>query len=181
MSKLMHKPFYVLLLLLVTSSLNAQGMRERMRSRSGAVPGAVSDTQASDVTLTLNSVSMRPIQVWVRTAGRIDKSGKILTGYVDGSQANLLQVGQRVRAFSPESKSSMYQARVTKVTRQEGRAVVDVTLSGLGRGNTSNYVMEIVTEGSDYLSIPNEAIIEEGTKQVVYVQREHGQYLPQEV
>jgi Cu(I)/Ag(I) efflux system membrane fusion protein len=41
--------------------------------------------------------------------------------------------------------------------------------------------MEIVTERGEYLSIPNEAIIEEGTKRIVYVPRDGGQYVPLEV
>ena len=41
--------------------------------------------------------------------------------------------------------------------------------------------MEIVTERGESLSIPNEAIIEEGTKHIVYVPREGGQYVPVEV
>jgi membrane fusion protein, copper/silver efflux system len=117
----------------------------------------------------------------VRTAGRIDPTGKVLTGYVYGPQADLVKIGQRARTFSPESKSSMYQGRVTKATRQGDRVLVEVTLSGVGHGSSPNYVMEIVTERGEFLSIPNEAIIEEGTKQVVYVQREAGQYLPQDI
>jgi hypothetical protein len=176
----MFKAALTLLVLLLANSLNAQGVRERIRS-ANKTAGAVSDTQAAAVTLTLNSVSVRPIQVWVRTAGRIDPTGKVLTGYIYPPQTDLVKVGQRVRAFSPESKSSMYQARVTKLTSQNARMLVEVTLSGVGRGGSQNYVMEIVTERGEFLSIPNEAIIEEGTKQVVYVQRQPGQYLPQDV
>jgi hypothetical protein len=177
MSKLMVK-VYVLFLFLLAPAFTAQGIRERIRANNRTA-GAVSDTQAAAVTLTLNSVSMRPIQVWVRTAGRIEQSGKVLTGYVYPPDTGLVKIGQRVRTFSPESKSSMYQARVTKVTSQGERALVEVTLSGVGHGSSPNYVMEIVTERGEFLSIPNEAIIEEGTKQVVYVQRQPGQYLPQ--
>jgi hypothetical protein len=177
----MHKAFYLLFFLLLAGSLHAQGMRERMKARSGVPAGTITDAQASDVTLTLNPVSVRPIQTWVRTGGKIDKTGKVLTGYVYPPQVSLVKVGQRVRTFSPESKSSMYQARVTKVTREAARALVEVTLAATGHGSSPNYVMEIVTEWGEFLSIPNEAIIEEGTKQVVYVQRQPGQYLPQEV
>jgi Cu(I)/Ag(I) efflux system membrane fusion protein len=41
--------------------------------------------------------------------------------------------------------------------------------------------MEIVTERGESLSIPNEAIIEEGDKHIVYVPREGGHYAPVEV
>ena len=170
-----------LLSLSIANAVHAQGVRDHTRPSNTRNNTVLSDAQAAAVTLTLNSVSVRPIQVWVRTAGRMDKTGKVLTGYVYPPEADLLKTGQRVRTFSPESKSSMYQARVTKITPQSGRVLVQVTLSGVGHGNSPNYVMEIVTERGEFLSIPNEAIIEEGTKQVVYVQRQPGQYLPQDV
>jgi hypothetical protein len=187
----------VVLLLFVTSTSGlAQGVREhtrpgetsdpaRLRYRLGdntrASGAAVNDAQASDVTLTLNAVAVRPIQTWVRTAGRIDKAGKVLTAYVQGPDAPLVKVGQRARAFSPESKSSMYQAYVTKVMSREGGINVEVTLSGIGHPNSPNYVIEIVTIRGEFLSIPNEAIIEEGTRHVVYVQKQGGQYVPIEI
>jgi Cu(I)/Ag(I) efflux system membrane fusion protein len=146
-----------------------------------AAGAALSDTQASDVTLTLNPVTVRPIQTWVRTAGRIDKNGKVLTASVPAPESEFVKVGQRVRAFSPESKSSMFQAWVTKVTPRGADAMVEVTLSGIGHPNSLNYVMEIVTIRGEFLSIPNEAIIEEGTHHVVYVQRQGGQYVPVEI
>jgi hypothetical protein len=180
-----------LLLFTVPSTMFAQGIRERVdparaRYRLGdntkAKAGtALSDTQASDVTLTLNAVAVRPIQTWVRAAGRIDKSGKVLSGSITGPEAQFVKVGQRVRAFSPESKSSMFQAWVTKVLPKTGGSTVEVTLSGIGHPNSLNYVMEIVTIRGEFLSIPNEAIIEEGEKRVVYVQRQGGQYVPTEI
>jgi hypothetical protein len=155
--------------------------RYRLGNNTKAAGTALSETQASDVTLTLNPVSVRPIQTWVRTAGRIDKSGKVLTAFVQNPQAAFVQAGQRVRAFPPESKSSMFQAWVTKVTPQSGGIGVEVTLSGIGHPNSLNYVIEIVTIRGEFLSIPNEAIIEEGTKHIVYVQRQEGQYAPVEI
>jgi multidrug efflux pump subunit AcrA (membrane-fusion protein) len=141
----------------------------------------LSDEQAADVTLTLNPVSIRPIQTWVRTAGRIDKTGKVVSAYVHSPESAMVKVGQRVRAFPPESKSSMFQAWVTKVVLQKDGAAVEVTLSSTGRENTTNYVLEIVAVRGEFLSIPNEAIIEEGTRRVVYVQRQQGQYVPVDI
>src|SRR5881628_1636006 len=184
-------PIRLLFLLLFATSAFAQGVREHtrpgetsdsapLRSRLGnntkAAGAAVRDTQASDVTLTLNAVSVRPIQTWVRTAGRIDKARKVLTASVPFPEASFVKIGQRARAFSPESKSSMFQAWVTKVVPKEGGVTVEVTLSGIGHPNSLNYVIEIVTIRGEFLSIPNEAIIEEGTKHIVYVQRKGGQY-----
>ena len=109
------------------------------------------------------------------------KTGKVLTAMVRGHEASFVKVGQRVRAFPPESKSSMFQAWVTKVTPREGGVALEVTLSSTGHPNSSNYVIEVVTVRGEFLSIPNEAIIEEGTRHVVYVQRQGGQYVPVEI
>src|SRR5690348_8634822 len=108
-SKARLRLFFVFLIL--ASPLSGQSVRERIRNSSGGKPAgaSLSESQASDVTLTLNPVSVRPIQVWVRTAGKIDKTGKLLTAYVQSPEAAFVKVGQRVRAFPPESKSSMFQ------------------------------------------------------------------------
>ena len=58
---------------------------------------------------------------------------------------------------------------------------MDASLSAAGRQNARYYVMEIVVERGPFLSVPNEAIIEEGEKHIVYVQHETVQYLPQEI
>ena len=185
----------VILLSICTCGL-AQGVREhtrpgetsdpardryRLGSNTKAAGAAVNDSQASDVTLTLNAVAVRPIQTWVRTAGRIDKAGKVMTASIQLPEASWVQVGQRVRAFSPESKSSMFQAWVTKVSPRQGGANVEVTLSGVGHPNSLHYVLEIVTVRGEFLFVPNEAIIEEGDKHIVYLQKEGGQYVPVEI
>jgi hypothetical protein len=185
-----------LFFLLLSAPLSAQGVREHTRTGGTSDPAraryrlgdntkasgaAVNESQASDVTLTLNQVAVRPIQTWVRTAGKIDATQKKITAVVHGPEAAYVKVGQRVRAFPPESKNSMFQAWVTKVTPQPNGAAFEVTLSGIGHPNSANYVIEIVTERGEFLSIPNEAIIEEGDKHIVYVQRPGGQYIPANV
>jgi hypothetical protein len=159
---------------------NAQDVRSHTRLSSPSST-AVDKKQAADLTLTLTQVSVRPIQTWVRAAGKIDKTGKLLNGYVSGADAALIKPGQRVRAFPPESKSSMYQARVTRVVPQGTRTAVEVELASTGRTGSINYVMEIVVDRGDFLSVPNEAIIEEGDKRVVYMQHQPGVYMPMEV
>ena len=173
-------PSLFLAFLLATIPAYAQGVREHTRL-SSTNSTAVDDKQAIDLTLTLSQVSTRPIQTWVRTSGKIDKTGKTLNGYVSGADAALIKVGQRVRAFPPEAKSSMYQARVTRVTPQGNRVMVEVTLASSGRENSTNYVMEIIVDRGEFLAIPNEAIIEEGDKHVVYLQHHPGMYVPQEI
>src|SRR5262245_19702759 len=130
------------LVLVLSTVLTAQ--REHTRPKEAGT--AVSASQASDLTLTLSTASLRLVQTWIRTAGTIDKSGKVLTAALAGHEAQLVKVGQRLRAFPPSSKSSMYQAYVTRVVQTPDGAAVEASLSGTGRANTSRYVMEIVVE-----------------------------------
>jgi hypothetical protein len=140
----------------------------------------VTESQAETLTLTLGKAEVRLLQTWVRTAGAIDKTGKVLSATISGPDAALVKVGQRVRAFPPSSKSSMYQASVTRVTPRASGTEVEATLAALGRANTTLYVMEVVVEQGPYLVVPNEAIIEEGDKHMVYVQQD-GEYVAKEV
>src|SRR5262245_19937582 len=140
----------------------------------------VTESQAETLTLTLGKAEVRLLQTWVRTAATIEKTGKILSANVYGPDAALLKVGQRVRAFPPSSKSSMYQAYVTRVTPTSSGVTMEATLAASGRANTTLYVLEVVVEQGPYLVVPNEAIIEEGDKHIVYVQQ-NGEYVPKEV
>src|SRR4030095_13190222 len=96
------------------------------------------------------------------------KTGKVLSANISGPEATLVKVGQRVRAFPPSSKSSMYQAYVTRVTPKSSGVAVEATLAASGRANTTLYVMEVVGEQGPDLVVPNEAIIEEGDTNIVY-------------
>jgi hypothetical protein len=74
----------------------------------------------------------------------------------------------------------MYQAYVTRVNAHGHDAAIEVTLAASGRLNTTLYVLEIVVEQGPFLSVPNEAIIEEGDRHIVYVQR-NGEYVLTEI
>ena len=169
----------LLLLFALVNTSYAEDIRSHTRPKNNGTK--VSDAQAVDLTLTLSQTTVRPIQVWVRTGGAIDQNLKVLTAYVDPPEAGLVKIGQRVRSFPPASKSSMYQAGITRVVPQGGRVMVEATLSASGLANSRYYVMEIVVDRGEFLSIPNEAIIEEGQKHIVYVQHQPGQYTPHEI
>jgi hypothetical protein len=170
----------LVLITLLSCFTTAQDVRSRTRPKPN-LSTSVDEKQAVDLTLTLGKAAVRPVQTWIRTAGKIDKTAKTLMAYVYPPDAGLIQVGQRVRAFSPESKSSMYQARVTRVVPQGSKVMVEATLSSTGRQETTNYILEIVVDRGEFLSVPNEAIIEEGDKHVVYLQHHPGMYVPQEI
>ncbi len=174
-----HRIVLLLTSLLAVGSAAAQDVRQHTRLAPRGT--TVTESQAAALTLTLGTASVRPIQTWIRTAGTIDKSGRILGASLSGLEASLVKVGQRVRAFPPSSKSSMYQAYITRVSPQPGGALVEASLTASGRQNATLYVMEIVVERGPFLSVPNEAIIEEGDLHIVYVEQQPGQYVPQEI
>jgi hypothetical protein len=170
----------LLFLVIALGSAHAQGVREHTRPAPGRST-AVTEAQGSELTLTLTEAAVRPIQTWVRTAGVTDGTSRTMTAYVSSAEGALVKVGQRVRAFPPESRSSMYQARISQVVRQGTRIMVRATLVGPGRQDSTRYVLEIVTERGEFLSVPNEAMIETGGKHVVYVQLPQGRYVPREI
>src|SRR5512147_829898 len=160
----------------LAGSAAAQGIRERIRSAPRATK--ITESQASDLTLTLTSVAVRPVQVWVRTAGAIDAARKTVTVHLTGTDATLVKVGQRARAFPVESRSSMFQAFVVRVSPEKNGVSAALQLASTGWPSTRGYVVEIVTDYGELLSVPNEAIIEEGETRVVYRQTSDGQYEP---
>jgi len=141
----------------------------------------VSEEQASELTLTLTEAAVRPIQTWVRTAGALDDSSHGLTARLRSPEAELVQVGQRVRCFSVSSRSQMYQARVTRVTPQPGGAIVEATIAAAARNDGARYLMEIVVDRGSFLSVPNVSIIEENGSRVVYVKDASGEYMPRTI
>ena len=171
----------VLLTLLIATGATGQGIRDRIRlSPKKLTP--ITEQQASELTLTITPVTTRPIQIWVRTAAIVGTDSRTLDATVPARDVPFVKVGQRVRTFPVESRSSMFQAFVTRVTPAAGgSATVRITLNGPGRDGARRYLAEIITDRGDYLSIPNEAIIEEGHARIVYVKRDEGRYEPQPI
>lgn len=164
--------------LLVSSSF-AQGVRDRIRSAPRAT--SITESQANELTLTVTQVAVRPIQVWVRTAGVIDAGGQTLQATISKADAAFVKPGQRVRAFPPEARSSMSQARVVRVAPRGDRVGVTVSLIAPARQGSPRYVLEIVTEEIERMSVPNEAIIETGDRRVVYVKDASESYAQREI
>jgi hypothetical protein len=109
--------------------------------------GAAIDDSESEVTLILAETAKPPVQSGlVRTTGGIDTTGWVLIAVVHGPDAALVREGQRVRAFSVNSRTRMHLARVTRVTRQQNGVRVEATLATRVLGTSTRYLMEIVTE-----------------------------------
>lgn len=185
----------IMLVMLTIGFADAQGVRDR--TRLNYEPGTtVNESQAVELTLTLVKTGNQALQTWVRTAATIDESGRILAASLCSPEAELLELGQRVRSFPPDSKSSIYQARITRIRpkprasqqrdpqyKQPEKFCIDIeaTLAGKTYEQSARYVMEIIVQRGNYLAIPNEAIIEEGDSQVVYVQMQAEQYAPRQI
>jgi len=168
------------LIVLAILPADAANMRQRMRP-TDTPSTAVNDAQATDITLTVTPVAEQTIQTWVRTAAILDPSGKILTAELDGREGTLIQVGQRARAFQVASRSLMHQAKITRVTTQNGRMTVEASLTGQAASSDAPYLLEIVVDRGRFLAVPNAAIIEEGDAHIVYVQEHPGHYVPTEI
>jgi hypothetical protein len=170
----------VIVLLIWPPGTSGQSIRDRIRlSPEKRTP--ITEQQANELTLTLNEAVVRPIQVWIRIAGVIDGSGRSITAMLNRADGAQVKAGQRVRAFPPESRSSMFQARITGIATRGAATAVTATLSGPAHAGSTRYILEIVTEPLEALSVPNEAIIESEGEQIVYVQVEKGRYEPREI
>lgn len=165
---------------ITTAGVFAQSVRDHTRLK-GDRSTPVTESQATELTLTLTEAAVRPIQIRVRTAGALDASRRTVAASVPRADGEFVRIGQLVWAFPPESRSSMFQARVSKVETAGTGVMVSATLSGPALQGSTRYVLEIITERGDLLSVPNEAIIETNGKQVVYVQEEPGRYVPREI
>ncbi len=131
------------------------------------------------ITTTVGEVLVRPIQTWVRAAGALQSDEQTIIAVLSQSDAVHVKVGQRVRAFALGSRSSMHQGRVSRVIVGANSTQVHVRLVTSARRD--NYLLEIIAEHAAVLSIPNEAIIEEGERQVVYLQRKSGDFEPRAI
>ena len=174
-----HRLWTALILVAISGGLlSAQRERTRPNARRSTT---LNESQASELTLTLTEAAVRPLQVWVRTAGAIDESHRVVTAAIPVSDARRVKAGQRVRAFSPASRSRMYQGTVAHVENSPAGTTVRIMLRGQTLEATRYYVLEIVTEDGEFLTVPNEAIIESGDKQVVYLQEPDGSYTPRDI
>ncbi|MEO8314840.1 MAG: hypothetical protein ABI645_08615 [Pseudomonadota bacterium] len=170
----------LLIAVAVGATATAADIRERIRLAHPAGT-AVSQAQADVLTLTLTEIQVRPIQSWVRTAGAMDSTGRMLAATLRSVDAGSVKVGQRARVFSPDSKSSMHQARITRVTQRADEVLIEARLSGVSHDLNARYVLEVVVDYGEFLSVPNEAIVEESARQLVYVKASDGSYQPREI
>lgn len=137
--------------------------------------------QGKTITLTLAEVSTQRIEKWIRTAGLVDPSTKRVHGRVYGKDAGLIKTGQKTRIFPLVGRDPVLQGSVVKVVADEGGVIVETDLEDKFYGNVKFYIMEIIVNFGRSLAIPNEAIIEEAGRKVVYVSGKNGWYAPRDI
>ena len=89
------RPACLVLLFCVAATASAQNPRTHTRLNPRGT--RVTESQAETLTLTLGIAEVRLLQTWVRTAGTIDKSGKVLSANVSGPEASLVKVGTNIQ------------------------------------------------------------------------------------
>jgi hypothetical protein len=110
----------------------------------------------------------------------IDKTGKS-SAERTRARCGLVKVGQRVRAFPPSSKSSMYQAYVTRVTPTPSGVRIDATLARIGPRAIRRSTSWKSSSNRDRISsFPTRRSSKKGDKHIVYVQQD-GEYVATEV
>ncbi len=173
---------FIIILFISTNSIG--GVRDHTRSDFSNGP-FVTKSQASELTLTLIQADWQTLQTWFRLAATIDSSRQQLTSTIcsdsNSNNMHLIQAGQRVRAFTANSKSSIYQARISNISSHDDCLIINAQLTRKSLQKSKHYVMEIIVERGQFLSIPKEAIIEEENKQIVYIKHKNNRYLPQEI
>ena len=173
----MRKTIVTALLFLCTLRLAEAGVREHTRP---AYFGGtrVNEEQAAVLSLTRGKVETRELQTWLRTAGRFrDENRRRLQGRYCAPDADLIRTGQRVRLFHPALKNAVYQGRVA--WRDAGPDCVSLRVD-VPRvlPPARAWVMEIIVTRGRFLAVPNDAIIQEADRQIVYVEQHPGHYLP---
>ncbi len=169
-----------LLSFLITGFLEAGGIRDHTRPtyEHGT---RISQPQATDLTLTLVKTEPQNLQTWIRLAGVINDDGQTLSAELCTPDATLIKPGQRVRVFPPDSKSSIYSARISRLNWQKNCLIFSAHLSTTHMPKKRAYVMEILISRGQFMAVPKEAILEEGDQKIVYLQRHQGHFFPQRI
>ncbi len=141
----------------------------------------IDEEQGKMITLTLAEVSTQKIEKWIRTAGSVNRKTGRVHGRVYGKDARLVTTGQRTRIFPLVGREPVLQGKVLEVSANGDEVMVESDLHDNWYGNQKFYVMEIIVDFGGRLAIPNEAIIEEEGRKVVYALGGEGRYFQREI
>ncbi len=141
----------------------------------------ISDEQENEISLIVAEASIQKIEKWVRTSGSLDTETKIVRGRVYGKDTQLIRQGQKVHIYPLIARQPVLQGRVVRTILDGEELVVETDLRPKLYEGVQLYIMEIIVDLGRHLSVPNEAIIEEKGRKVIYVQQEKHLYSPKEL
>jgi hypothetical protein len=124
----------------------------------------------------VSAVATQSVHITLRVAATIDARNRTLQLWLDPGETTGVIAGQHLRAFSSRARAEMINAKVTNVTKQGGRYRVTAEVSSAIHEPAGRYVAEIAVDLGVMLAIPDEAIIDEGNRQFVYVLNRQGSY-----
>ena len=164
----------------VLTPLSSAGIRDH--TRPSYTETEVNQTQADDLNLTLVTTAPQNLQTWLRIAAKLDSTKQYLNATLCNPNPALIKINQRVRAFPPDAKSSIYQARIHKLKPNKQKCQkIKARLATVATKRSSYFVMEILIQRGRYLAIPKEAIIQEGGQQIVYVRNNKKNFTPRSI
>ncbi|MEO8314842.1 MAG: hypothetical protein ABI645_08625 [Pseudomonadota bacterium] len=124
----------------------------------------------------VSKVAPQSVHITLRVAAAFDARNRTLQWWLDAGDVRGVNAGQHVRAFSARARTAMITAKVTQIVKQGGRYRVTALVSTAVHEPAACYVAEIGVDLGVLLAVPNEAIIEDGDSQFVYVQDRRGGY-----
>lgn len=125
--------------------------------------------------------AVQPVQAMLREAAVVDATGNLLTMWLQPSMAGRIKPGFRLRVYSPASRAAVNTAVIVELIPEGGRFRVTARLSATATEIARVYLVELILELGNFLAVPNEAIIERGDGQLVYVRDQDGTFLPKAV
>ena len=135
----------------------------------------------SVTTIAVSEVSVHPVQITYRVAAALDPNGTILRASMRANDDGMIAIGQRARAFSLNARTVMQQARISSVRRDGERVLIEATLATTQAPVGRDLVLEIVVDRGSFLAVPNEAVVEDGARRLVYLQIGASDYVPREI
>jgi multidrug efflux pump subunit AcrA (membrane-fusion protein) len=150
--------------------------------RSSSVAGVyISAEQEKEISLILAEASIQKIEKWVRIAGSLDPEKKVVSGRVYGKDIELIREGQKVHIYPLIARQPVLQGKVARTFLDGEELIVETDLQPKLYEGVQLYIMEIIVDFGRHLSVPNEAIIEEKGRRLIYVQQEKNHYAPKEL
>ncbi len=141
----------------------------------------ISAEQEEEISLILAEASIQNIEKWIRTSGTIDPETGVVKGRVLGKEKQLIREGQKVHIYPLIARQPVLQGRVVRTFQDGNELIVETDLQPKLYEGVQLYIMEIVVNFGRHLSVPNEAIIEEKGRRVIYVQEEEHLYAPKNI